>query len=215
MLVFAFPRKEIHVEVADRRPGGRVGDLVELDVRVPNRGQGRIFNVAEFDPQQLLVDVEHAGDDGFKREVFLDFLLVDGGGFEALVVVVEPVPVVDHMVALGAFLAVFERRERRDILARQRLEPDHKPGDEPLDGGRILGHALFEDIACMVLIAEQLGGFAAQREDLGEYRQILRGSAAGKKRLQPAPRGRIAGVLHERDIVGIVNGDLIAVVFAC
>ena len=75
VIVFAFARKHVEIEQAERLAGFRVGDGVELQIADPFV---RRFDALEFQAEDALVNREHAVEHALVGEINAQLLGIDG-----------------------------------------------------------------------------------------------------------------------------------------
>jgi hypothetical protein len=160
----------VEVELADLLAAAL--DAVELHARMP---RGRAV-AADRHLEQRLDDLEQAGHDLGRGEVLLHLLLAEGvARFLELLADVAPVPglrvgdaqllggegaqVGQVAFAVGLGLGGQVAQELDDLLGR-------------------FGHLRHDRQLTEILVAQQLGFFFAQREDLGDQRRVVEGGIA-------------------------------------
>ena len=112
VVVFSLARKHIEIKHAQRLAAGRISHHVKLEIVDPLVGRTDFF---EFEPEDVLVDVEHPIEHFLEREICAQRLLIHGELlFVELVLVITPVPYADlrvrvtrisgfHVLHLGNF----------------------------------------------------------------------------------------------------------------
>ena len=90
MIEFSFAREHIEIKHAERLAGGGVGHEIKLEIVDPFVRRGDLL---EFQPEDVLINVEHPVEHFLEREKDAQRFLIDGEFLLVqLVIVIAPVP---------------------------------------------------------------------------------------------------------------------------
>ena len=170
MVVLSLAREHVQVEEAHRLPRLRVGDGPELDAVGP--GVGRL-QLLELEPEDRLVDREHAAQHLLVREVDPERLGIDRVLLEdQLVLVVAPVRVVDLGVRVAGLLHL-ERAHLGDLGVELGLDALDQVLDELGRRGPVLRHLRLDPVVVPGGVAELERDRVPQGDNLVEEGDVL------------------------------------------
>ena len=170
VVVLPFAREVVHVEEAERLPGGGVERRVEVHAGVPRVG---VLQLLELQPEDPLVDVEHPPQDPLEGEEDAELLRVDRVLLlPELVLVVAPVPGEDLCVRVTG-VADLQAPVLRELRLELGLEAPAQVLEEGSGPGGRLRHPGLDLVVRPRGVAEEARDLVAQGHHLVEEGRVL------------------------------------------